>query len=217
MKYLRKFETEADVNMSVVPNVVLVGDTGRVIYNVLNGVYIQHIDGSLYTTDEWTAGGFANDQANGVVVGEGAVKFVIAKQDISGTKKWSSDTTTQFDGILTTYDSNTAKKDFAGVANTAIIAATDNSGAVYSCVNYTFPNGAKGYLPAAGELALAQSMKSKVSAAMSAIGGTSFADDFYWSSTQASGTDGIRVYMSSGYPTYNSKASAFRVRPFTTL
>ena len=136
---------------------------------------------------------------------------------ISGTKKWSSDTTTQFDGILTTSDSNTAKKDFAGVANTAIIAATDDSGAVYSCVNYAFPNGAKGYLPAAGELVLAQSMKSKVSAAMSAIGGTSFADDFYWSSTQTSGAYGTRVYMSSGYPSHFSKADALRVRPFTTL
>lgn len=217
MKYLRKFETEADVNMSVTPNVVLVGDTGKIVYNALNGVFIQHIDGTLYTTNEWTAGGFANDQANGVAVGSGATKFVIAKQDIRDTKKWSSDTTTQFDGILTTYDSNTAIKDLAGVANTAIIAATDNSGAVYSCVNYVFPNGAKGYLPAAGELVLAQSMKSKVSAAMSAIGGTSFADDFYWSSTQASGTDGIRVYMSSGYPSYNSKTNALRVRPFTTL
>lgn len=36
--------------------------------NVPNGVYIQHINGKLYTTDEWTAKAFANDEANGVAV-----------------------------------------------------------------------------------------------------------------------------------------------------
>lgn len=44
------------------PNVVLVKEPRNILYDVMPplGVYIQHIDGSLYTTDEWTANGFAN-------------------------------------------------------------------------------------------------------------------------------------------------------------
>ena len=48
MKYLRKFATKADMADLEQPNVVLIGDTEKVLYNAkiyANGVYNKHIDG----------------------------------------------------------------------------------------------------------------------------------------------------------------------------
>lgn len=214
MKYLRKFETEADVNMSIVPNVVLVGDTGKVIYNALNGVFIQHIDGTLYTTDEWTAGGFTNDQANGVAVGNGVVRFVVAKTQLTSVK-WSA-TASLIEGVLVTEDENTAKTDYAGITNTQIIARNDTTGAAHACANYIFPNGKKGYLPSYGELYLANQKKTAIQTAMNLIGGVKL-NYTYWSSTQVSST------LAWGYDFYwsrfsnYSKTSTSLVLPFTTL
>lgn len=219
MKYLRKFETEADVNMSVVPNVVLVGDTGKVIYNVLNGVFIQHIDGTLYTTDEWTAGGFTNDQANGVAVGEGAVAFVMAKEELS-PMAWSSDESTILKGVFTTETVSEARKDYDGVGNTAAIAKADSSSMAQACLGYTFPNGNKGYLPAVGELRLIYGNRTAIRSALTLIGGASLVT-YYWSSTQ---TNAERVWVQSSNSTSDpdqvgkkNVVSSYGIRPFTTL
>lgn len=215
MKYLKKFATEADVNMSVIPNVVLVGDTGRVIYNVFNGVYIQHIDGTLYTTNEWTAGGFTNDQANGVAVGSGAAKFVIAK--IGRNMAWSSDTSNAIEGVLLTTVVAEAEADTDGKDNTEKILATDTGGAVYFCANYEFPNGKMGYMPALGELKQAFQLKRDISDALALIGGDALT--LVWASTQYSNdqswlTSGATTYSA----TYSDKDYKFgQARPFTTL
>lgn len=217
MKYLRKFETEADVNMSVTPNVVLVGETGKVVYNAFNGVYIQHIDGSLYTTDEWTAKGFANEQANGVAVGKGSAKFVIAKEYINSYMAWSSDTSNLVNGIVTTEDSSVAKKDYDGAKNTKLIAAIDTSKAAYSCANYVFPNGQKGYLPALGEWMAAAAYKTKIDNAMTLIGGIAISSQSCWSSTQLSATAAWIYNWNYGYTNNMSKNSAGYVRAFSAL
>ena len=218
MKYLKKFETEADVDMSIVPNVVLVGDTGRIAYNAFNGVYIQHIDGSLYTTEEWTAGGFANEQANGVAVGKGSVKFVIAKKQISSSMAWSSDTSNLVDGIVTTEDSSVAKKDYDGAKNTKLIAAIDTSKAAYSCANYVFPNGQKGYLPALGEWVAASAYKTKIDNAMTLIGGVAISSQTCLSSTQRSAANAWVYNWNYGYMNDIPKSSNNGyVRPFTAL
>lgn len=219
MKYLRKFETEADVNMSIVPNVVLVGDTGKVIYNVLNGVYIQHIDGTLYTTDEWTAGGFTNDQANGVAVGNGEVAFVMAKEELS-PMAWSSDESTILKGVFTAETSSEARKDYDGVGNTAAIAKADSSSMAQACLSYTFPNGNKGYLPAIGELRLIYGNRTAIRSTLTLIGGVSLGT-YYWSSTQV---DAEHVWVQTANdttgPSTTGKSrivSSYSIRPFTTL
>lgn len=217
MKYLRKFETEADALMFVKPNVVLVGDTGSVLYNVdSSGVYIQHIDGSLYTTDEWTVGGFSNDVANGVAVIDANALFVIAKTQISSSMAWSSNTGTLVEGVLTATDSTTAKTDYAGAANTALIAAIDTSKAAYSCANFEFPNGQKGYLPALGEWAVAYNNKTAIDAAMTLIGGTAISGA-HWSSTQFSATYAWVLGWSSGATASNFKDRSNSVRAFSAL
>lgn len=224
MKYLKKFETEAEVSswkMSdecVKPNVVLVGDTRSVLYNVkaLSGVMIQHIDGSLYTTDEWTTGGFSNDVANGVAVIDANASFVIAKTRISSGMIWSSDTSTLVEGVYTATNSTTAKFDYAGAANTALIVAIDTSKAAYSCANFEFPNGQKGYLPAMGEWTVAYNNKTAIDAAMTLIGGTAISGHF-WSSTQYSASAAWRIDWSSGNRTDEAKNSKRGVRAFSAL
>lgn len=184
MKYLKEFATESDVNMSVLPNVVLVSDTGKVLYNVQpSGVYIQHIDGELYSTDEWTARGFSNEDANGVAVGQGDISFVVSKEK-SVSLQWCSDTENAVEGLAVISNAADAEKDYNGVANTALIAGIDTSGAANYCANYTFPNGAKGYLPALGEVAILYANEQAVRKALALIGGD--LDNTLWSSTQGS-------------------------------
>lgn len=186
MKYLTKFETEEAYKAFIAssefisPNVSLVA--GTVKYEPNWGVYIQHIDGSLYTTDEWTAREFTNDLANGVAVVNPKASFVIAKQNASsGT--WSAQNSVLVEGVMTTNDSVTAKTDFAGAANTALIVALGNSGCAYNCTKYNFPNGQTGYLPALGEWQIAYDNKAAIVAAMALIGGVAIGTK-YWSSTQ---------------------------------
>lgn len=218
MKYLRKFETEADVIMFDSPNVVLVADTGKVLYNVEQpkGAFIQHIDGKLYTTDQWTTMGFANSDANGVAVLSDNAKFVIAKTSL-GKVAWSSDTSNAVEGVMLTTDSATAKTDYAGAANTALIAAIDAGKAAYKCANFTFPNGAKGYLPALGEWVEAYAYKADIDAAMTLIGGTSMSEA-QWSSTQFHATNAWYLIWGTGSVNgYSKNNNSISARAFSAL
>lgn len=220
MKYLKKFETEADVMMFVKPNVVLVEDTGSVLYNVdSSGVYIQHVDGTLYTTDEWTAGGFTSDLANGVAVIDAACQFVVAKNLVSSSGvKWLPSYLAE--GVMTTTTMSIAETDYAGVENTAAIVATGiTSGAGISCADYTFPNGQKGYLPALGELVVFGKYRADIRAALSLIGGTLGSEDI-WSSTQYDSTKAWEFEYNNNI-TNSSKnpagGTSTKARAFTTL
>lgn len=223
MKHLRKFETEAEKNAwregdsHVTPNVVLT--EGVVDYNVSairKGVFIQHIDGKLYTKEGWTNGGFSNDEANGVAVCSDNAQFVVAKAGL-GTNDWSSSDETAIDGIMLTSDSATAKTDFAGYNNTQLMLATDTYGAGYSCAKYTFPNGQKGYLPALGELNEAYANKSAIDSLMTIIGGESLANSYHWSSTQYSSTGSWVLTWFNGDRDNARKSTDKSVHPFTTL
>ena len=183
-----------------------------------NGVYVQHIDRKLYTEEEWTAAGFANDAANGIAVVTDNARFVIAKNDL-GTMAWSSNTSTAVNGIMLTEDETTAKTDFAGYNNTQLMLATDTSGAGYSCANFTFPNGDKGYLPALGELNEAYANKSKIESLMTKIGGTKLTSGVYYrSSTQRDSSKAWILGWNSGSSTSSDKDATYNyVRAFTSL
>lgn len=223
MKYLKEFATQADYEAAVAagltrPNVSLVNDPFGVAYkkHVSEDVFIQHIDGSLYTNDEWVANGFANDLANGVAVVSDEASFVIAKNDI-GQKNWSSSTSSLVDGVFTTTDRELANTDTAGKSNTILMLATDTSGAGYSCANYTFSNGQKGYLPALGEWFVVYKNKADISKAMTTIGGASLGTTSYWSSTQYSDKFAWSVILTIFDTSANYKSGTINVRAFTTL
>lgn len=216
MKFLKKFETRNDVAVTALPNVVLIADSGEVLYNVQpQGVFIQHIDGTLHAPSEWGGKGFSNEDANGVAVITDKASFVIAKAEYSA--KWYSTSFVLIDGIVTTTNVNAAMADFLGPANTAAILKVDESQGAYLCSNYIFPNGATGYMPAAGEMNVAFENKAMIDSALSIIGATAMTDKEYWTSTQS--TTGNSWAMSWGSGTFRGigKTSTIYVRPFTSL
>lgn len=155
-------------------------ETGGSVPSYPNGIYIQHIDGRLFNAEEWTLKGYPNDEANGVAVVSDFARFVISLKS-SGSKWWSS-TDTFINGVMLTTDVNIAKTDYAGEANTALIA----TGAAFTCRSFSFPNGQKGYLPALGEWIVAFEYKSDIDTIMSLIGGAPIGSNYLWSSTQYS-------------------------------
>lgn len=192
MKYLRKFATEAEVNIDNLPCVALVADTGRVIYKSRpeNGVYIQHIDGSLYTTEDWSAKAFSNDVANGVAVVADECSFVMAKEFVGKRANWSWNYYAEINGIFLSDDKEEAKTDFAGKLNTMTIIQQSTEAGAYAqaaniCVDYVFPNGAKGYLGAAGEWGVVVRYGEKVIEAMILLQNTLIQSSWInWTSTQ---------------------------------
>lgn len=191
------------------------------------GVYIQHIDGTLYTTDDWTSGGYTNEEANGVaVVRPISGSFVIAKEESSSRLKWGGYGTNITD-IVTSTSNSTAVLDNDGAGNTPKIieqltGVTDSYGTVGApaaeyCASYTFPNGKTGYLGALGEWQAAYNNKAKVNSAMSLIGGTTISTNYYWSSTQHSSDGGWGLSWSSYYEDAHSKNGTYYVRAFCSL
>ena len=190
------------------------------------GVYIQHVNGSLHTEAEWTAGGYANSDANGVAVIGSDNSFVIAKEDASSsTLRWGGYGKTVPD-IVTSTSTATAALDYDGVGNTPKIieylagtndGRVDGAPAAEACAAYTFPNGKKGYLPALGELQGAYNNKSAVVSAMTLIGGTAIKSSFYWSSTQSSSNRSYLLNWRNGSLDYYDKLDYRYVRAFAAL
>lgn len=183
-------------------------------------IYIQHIDGTLYTTDEWTAGGYTNNQANGVAVLCASTSFVISKKSL-GEMAWS---TSLFDvtDIVSSSVSSIAFLDFDGEGNTAKIISQGiergiTTPAATACADYTFANGKKGYLGACGQWKIIKDNMSIIKTAINLIGGNSV-DAWYWSSTEYSSG----VVWANGQGTQIGSYSKTRsdwcsVIPFTSL
>lgn len=184
-----------------------------------DGVYIQSIDGKFYTSDEWI---LPNEQANGVAVidsrhPEGG--FIVNK----GTryiKKWSN-SNILIENILTSTKESTVIKDYIGKSNTEQIIAQDSTAeAAIFCNNFTFPNGQKGYLGAAGEWQIAVEYKQDILRCIGLLGGACFEDGFILTSTQR---DDSHIWLNDSRVSYNNefvynpKSYNCLVYPFTTL
>lgn len=197
-------------------------------YVIPPSVYIQHVNGALYTESEWIAGGYANSDANGVAIrGETEPAFVIAKQNASSSDlRWGGYGKTVPD-IVTSTSSATAILDYDGAGNTPKIIEqldgyTDGKGvigapAAEACATYTFPNGKKGYLPALGEWQTAYNNKTAVESAMTLIGGAAIQTNFYWSSTQYNSFSSWPLHWSYGNLGTGSKYDYYYVRAFAAL
>ena len=153
----------------------------------INHVYIEHIDGTLYTTCEWISNEFDNELSNGVAIINDKCSFVIAKEDV-GRYKWSDPNGSVIQGILNTSSSSAALQDYSGELNTELMLEVDTNGAGYHCANYKFANGQSGYLGAAGEWGIVYTYKNNIDDALKFIGGTGISrttsHDGYWTSTQ---------------------------------
>jgi hypothetical protein len=223
MKYLRIYETKAEVDITTKPNVVLVKDTNDLLYNAIaSGVYIQHIDGKLYTTSKWTAEGFANSLANGVAVISEDASFVIAKSNASSSV-WLSNTTELIEGVTATTVYADANADFAGKQNTEKMIAAGTSGAAHACQAYIFPNGKKGYLPSLGEWQVFKQHKTEAENALKLIGGSEIyltgnkATNDLFTSTQYDATTAWTFRRYNYVHTQASKSETRHVRAFCEL
>lgn len=232
MKYLKNFETQDDnaswakSNEYAKPNVVLVEENGNIIYDVPRyGVSIQHINGTLYYLDEWKDKAFTPEDANGVAIVTDKVACVIAKDNITSSK-WDS-SPSLIDGIISTTVESDAKNDYDGFKNTKIISKYIGTDAANNCLNFTFPNGQKGYLPSLGELYLANRYsnssdkkhvcQTNVNNALKEIGGAPFDYSDYWSSTQYSTNYAWTLYGYQASVNDSYKTTAYKIRPFTLL
>lgn len=150
----------------------------------LNGVYIEDINGELFTADKWTG----SLTPNSVVVIQDEVRFRIALTQSSSRMKIHSSSSGALDNYMTAIsDEAQAKLDMKSAENTANIMKLQ-SGTGYAagyCNSFTFPGGkTKGLLPALGWLWTAYNNKAAVDACLAACGATAMdTSTWHWAST----------------------------------
>ena len=113
------------------------------------GVFIIDTNDNLINKDSWSP--TMQETTVGVALITEKVAIVISA-GLHTDLRWSK-TYQLVGGVTTTTDSTVAATDYKGKANTEAIvkALGQNAPAAYYCSNYTFKNGKKGYLMAAGE------------------------------------------------------------------
>ena len=113
------------------------------------GVFIIDTNDNLINKDSWSP--TMQETTVGVALITEKVAIVIST-GLHTDLCWSK-TVQLVGGVTTTTDSTVAATDYKGKANTEAIvkALGQNAPAAYYCSNYTFKNGKKGYLMAAGE------------------------------------------------------------------
>lgn len=187
-------------------------------YSNYRGVYIEDVEGFLYTEDEWDG----SKTANGIAVLTDNCRFVMALENAYTYCQWGG-YGTEVSGITTTTSTTEAQADYDGEAQTATIfknlgygSSTSKAPAAYYCHAFTFPNGNKGYLGAAGEWQAAIDNKASIVSALSKCGGTTPNDDC-WTSTQSSLAYCWYMRWTIGQLRRIPKNSDHYARAFTTL
>jgi hypothetical protein len=196
-----------------------------------NGIFIQHIDGSLYTEATWTSSGYSNEQANGVAVLSDEARFVVAKEAASGgtSFKFGGNDKNINDAVgLPDLNTSNYLTHFGGEATTLAIievlsGTTDNAGivgapAAEKARSYVFPNGRLGFLGTMGEFALIANNFETFNSLASLIGVNVNIHTGYWTSSVYSTRTAVakfNVVGSAGYSTVRSKT--YEVWPFATL
>lgn len=155
-------------------------------YSSYRGVFIEDVDGYLYTVDGWDG----SKTPNGVAVLTDNCRFVMALINAhTSSCKWSEDYGVTSGTTTTTYIDE-AQTDYDGKQQTLKIlsyfesfSSAKSAQAAYYCSAFTFPNGKKGYLGAAGEWQAAADNKAAIESALNKCGGSSMGV-LYWTSTQ---------------------------------
>ena len=225
MIYLKEFNTQAEYAAAVdageikAPSVSLINDPYTLQYKsfVPYGFYIQHIDGTLYTEDQWAASGLSGDLTNGIAVVHENASFVVAKVD-AGNSRWGG--SGQIGGLPYYNAKAEALTDYNGKNNTTILIGVLTEGAALSCANYIFPNKQAGYLPAIGEWDIVVGNFSTINRLLTLAGGEKLIEDDrgYWSSTQNDSTTSwkYRTVYARNAETM-TRSSTLHIRAFATL
>ena len=123
---------------------------------------------------------------------------------------WTSGALSDFNGknntnaIITAYAEHSVEMDARDMCK---VLQTFNAGTYGSNQGFT-----DWYIPAEGQLALIYLNKTAINEALTAIGGTTFSDNYYWSSSEYSSSDGWRVYFFNGNVLCDDKYLDKRVR-----
>lgn len=216
---IRLYDTETEYLVEKdsfeLPNVSLVEDINEVFYNpklespwatMANGVYAVGADGRPVMKED------ADESCIGVALITDNQKIMIAKEDATDgtntTMYWGYNLyNMNVAGITETTDSNSAKADFNGKANTAAIIAayTEHSVEMNSrdmakvLQELNTAEDTDWYIPSAGQLYEIYTNRTSIDEALTTIGGTTYASDIYWSSSEHSSSSGWAVYFASGY------------------
>lgn len=176
-----------------------------------NGVYIQDINGKLWTEEKWDG----SVTPNGIAVIAGVCRFVIALEDtFTSGKRWGGNNIL-IEGIYTAATVSMASKDYNGKEQTDIIISSlegVNDGyvtgapALKSCKDFVFPDGSSGYMGAAGEWDIAMSYKESIDSALLKCGGSSLLNIAYYTSTQSGAFSIWCVHWGGKYYWERSKA-----------
>lgn len=135
------------------------GRNCNLVYNfmpgVLNpspGVYIQDTEGYCFKKEDWNSN--LGRTPNGIAVVSSANSFVVALNYVSSAR--ISEDSEKNPGLSAKPTVTQASSDFNGKSNTqSLINVYGSSNTIQgNCSNYTFPNGKKGYMPAAGQAQL---------------------------------------------------------------
>ena len=250
MKHLKKFEQKALYesyisNSPTLPNVSYVEEDNIVYYNpyvidttidttgFANGVYAVSADYKLidYKTADESCIGVALITDNQKIMieknGEANTDIIKAAYEADGATDtsyqrfyWGSNT--DITSITNSKNSDAAKQDFNGKANTVAIIATPNTDNNMECANmgtYCIKfNEMSGtyedwYIPASGQLYEIYKNVTDIDIALSNIGGTNFnMSNFYWSSSEYLSSQACGVYFSYGSVDGYDKKARFLVR-----
>ena len=154
----------------------------------------------------------------------GATSFVDSKAKYYGTSDlipspYSGDDKTFNPEYSKEISGNNCLSDFNGLANTEYL---QGLGSDYQAAQYcwSYSDGASNlqwYLPAAGELGFLVPRFNAINAAITAVGGSSVASDYFWSSSEYSSYYAYYVGTYNGGVSYTSKGFNGSVRPFAVL
>lgn len=183
------------------------------VFNVADcpyGVYIQDTGYNLWTASSWDG----SKTANGIAVVTKSCSFVISL-DYERISRWSYEIDKKLmSGVTTTKSSSEAVKDYKGKDNTDQIISqttTTSTHATKIVADYSFPDGRKGYLGAAGEWKAVFDNLDDINSALEACGEYLITGS-YWTSTQYDANNAW-VATEGTFNVYD-KISTTYVRPF---
>lgn len=184
-----------------------------------DGVYIMTSDNICIEPEFW---GLHSQQFADKVVGcaviEGDKRILIAPDEADEDFEYAS----EYEEIpgLKPMGRDEAKADWNGKENTEKLLKYRKSEAAMYCNKYGILNRVAGtwHLPALAEMIFAQKYIDRVNACLTLSGKTPIKfTDWYWSSTQYSGTLAWILYWSGGYVGSSNKSYTSRVRAFAAL
>lgn len=183
------------------------------------GAVIIDRNGNYYTKDEWLSLELENDDADGVAVSDKTHRFILSKKNLSHIGGIWGASGTLIEGIVTSDNVHIAQQDFAGKANTDVIAkALPDSFAAKLAGRNDFPSGKAEYCAALGEWHIIGDKRSYINQLLNAIGADNLFYHDYFSTTQCDAYRlwvvrlGTNVELNKG-----EKYNAYYIRPLAEI